>query len=162
VAISSDGGQTFSTNVAVSAGPSDATDINLNKSGAAIQYGDYTGLDFAHGLLYPSWADNSAELADNPSRPQFEAAAARIAIAHVGVPPAPDSTRPRTTGATKPNPRMARSSSPAGSSSSAARTPTRKRDRTRSPSRLPSRAPPRKRAAPRWWSPTTSTSRMAL
>ena len=31
-----------------------------------IDYGDYTGLDFTHGVLYPTWADNSNSTGDNP------------------------------------------------------------------------------------------------
>jgi hypothetical protein len=91
-AVSGDGGQTFSANVRVSSGESDAQSPapnppGLNRYGQGNQYGDYTGLAFANGFLYPDWADNSAELAGNPDRPNFDVAAARVAVAHVTAAP---------------------------------------------------------------------------
>jgi hypothetical protein len=82
-AISSDGGLTFSRNAPVSLGTSDATDPLLSTYGRQLQYGDYTGLVFQGGILYPAWADNSRELGFNPDQPQFDLAAARAPTAHV-------------------------------------------------------------------------------
>jgi len=82
-AVSSDGGQTFSPNVPVSAGTSDATDAGLDAFGQKNQYGDYTGVAFAGGILYPAWTDNSPELLGNPDLPNFDIAEGRPAVAHV-------------------------------------------------------------------------------
>ena len=56
-----DGGNSFLPNIPVSGGASnanDATDPN--------DYGDYTGLTFYGGVLYPCWADNSNSTGTNP------------------------------------------------------------------------------------------------
>ena len=82
-AVSTDGGQTFSANVAISPGASDATNSGLDASGQHTQYGDYSGLAFAGGILYPVWSDNSSELFGNPNLPQFDLAEARPAVAQV-------------------------------------------------------------------------------
>jgi hypothetical protein len=60
-AFSTDGGSTFSSNVRISAGVSNATD-----SGNSIDYGDYIGLCFFGGIAHPTWADNSNSTGDNP------------------------------------------------------------------------------------------------
>ena len=60
-AVSTDGGATFGTNVRVSAGASNSAD-----SHNLYDFGDYGGLDFYAGRLYPVWADNSNSTADNP------------------------------------------------------------------------------------------------
>jgi hypothetical protein len=61
VAVSSDAGATFSANVQVSAGTSNAADAHNG-----IDYGDYTGLAFAGGVIHPAWADNSNSTGNNP------------------------------------------------------------------------------------------------
>jgi hypothetical protein len=60
-AFSTDGGQTFTTNIQISAGTS-----NSHDSGNAIDYGDYTGLSFYKGIAHPAWADNSNSTLNNP------------------------------------------------------------------------------------------------
>jgi uncharacterized protein (TIGR03437 family) len=60
-AISLDGGANFLPNVQVSAGTS-----NADSACSAIDYGDYIGLAFHNGILYPAWADNSNSTGDNP------------------------------------------------------------------------------------------------
>jgi hypothetical protein len=60
-AFSTDGGQTFTPNIQISAGTS-----NSHDSGNGIDYGDYTGLAFYGGVAHPSWADNSNSTANNP------------------------------------------------------------------------------------------------
>jgi hypothetical protein len=60
-AFSTDGGQTFTTNIQISAGTS-----NSHDSGNGIDYGDYTGLSFYGGIAHPSWADNSNSVGNNP------------------------------------------------------------------------------------------------
>jgi hypothetical protein len=87
VAVSSDGGVSFPHTQLVSSGQSNAADSNLSAFGANYQYGDYTGVAFANGMLYPVWADNSSELGNNPDLPQFDIAAARVAVASVTPPP---------------------------------------------------------------------------
>lgn len=60
-AFSFDGGGTWSTNLQISDGTTDG-DV-----GGGQQLGDYTGSDFADGVLYPSWADSSNSTGDNPN-----------------------------------------------------------------------------------------------
>ncbi len=83
VAISGDGGLTFSPNQAVSTGLSNAADPLLDASGMSAQYGTNTGLTFLAGVLTPAWADNSTELAGNPTPPQFEVASGSFGVARV-------------------------------------------------------------------------------
>src|SRR5438874_1446007 len=60
-AFSTDGGTTFTPNVQLSAGTSNAHD-----SGNHIDYDDYTGLSFFGGIAHPAWADNSNSTGNNP------------------------------------------------------------------------------------------------
>jgi hypothetical protein len=60
-AFSTDGGQTFSKNIQISAGTS-----NSHASGNHIDFGDYSGLAFHGGIAYPAWADNSNSTGTNP------------------------------------------------------------------------------------------------
>jgi hypothetical protein len=61
VAVSRDSGASFSANVQVSTGTS-----NGLASHNGVQYGDYTGLGFAGGVIHPAWADNSDSAGVNP------------------------------------------------------------------------------------------------
>lgn len=61
VAVSRDAGASFSANVQVIAGTS-----NGAASNNGVQYGDYTGLGFAGGVIHPAWADNSDSAGGNP------------------------------------------------------------------------------------------------
>jgi hypothetical protein len=61
VAVSRDGGASFSANVGVSKGTS-----NGLAARNGVQYGDYTGLGFAGGVIHPAWADNSNSAGGNP------------------------------------------------------------------------------------------------
>ena len=45
----------------VSAGTS-----NAEAAHNGVQYGDYTGLGFAGGIIHPAWADNSDSAGGNP------------------------------------------------------------------------------------------------
>jgi hypothetical protein len=60
-AFSTNGGQTFTPNVQISAGTSNAHD-----SGNGIDYGDYSGLAFGDGVAHPAWSDNSNSTGTNP------------------------------------------------------------------------------------------------
>ncbi len=60
-AVSTDGGQNFSRNVQVSAGTSNAAVAHNG-----VQFGDYSGMAYTHGVMYPAWADNSNSTGDNP------------------------------------------------------------------------------------------------
>jgi hypothetical protein len=62
MATSLDGGQTWSPNLQVSAGTSNAADAHNG-----IEYGDYIGLGVAQGVAHPGWADNSNATGDNPN-----------------------------------------------------------------------------------------------
>jgi len=60
-AFSTDGGQSFSPNLQISAGTS-----NSHDSGNHIDYGDYSGLSFFGGIAHPAWSDNSNSTRNNP------------------------------------------------------------------------------------------------
>lgn len=60
-AISTDGGLSFLPNFQISDGASNAVAAH-----ARWDYGDYSGLDFYGGAIYPAWADNSNSTGDNP------------------------------------------------------------------------------------------------
>jgi hypothetical protein len=60
-AFSTDGGNSFGPNRQISAGTS-----NSRASGNGIDYGDYSGLAFDHGLAHPVWSDNSNSTGNNP------------------------------------------------------------------------------------------------
>ena len=60
-AFSSDGGLSFTPNVQISAGTSNAHD-----SGNGIDYGDFIGLSFFGGVAHPAWSDNSNSTGTNP------------------------------------------------------------------------------------------------
>jgi len=60
-AASTNGGVSFSRNVQVSEGTSNAGDAHNG-----VEFGDYSGMAFTHGVLYPAWADNSNSTGDNP------------------------------------------------------------------------------------------------
>ena len=60
-AASTNGGLSFSRNVQVSEGTSNAADAHNG-----VEFGDYSGMAFTHGALYPAWADNSNSTGDNP------------------------------------------------------------------------------------------------
>jgi hypothetical protein len=77
-AASENGGLTFGSNFQISAGTS-----NEDVAGSSIDYGDYTSSDFAGGLFYPVWADNSNSTGDNPAgaNSTFDIYTARIRIA---------------------------------------------------------------------------------
>jgi hypothetical protein len=60
-AFSTDGGQTFTKNLQISAGTSNSHDAHNG-----IDYGDYSGLAFYGGVAHPAWSDNSNSTADNP------------------------------------------------------------------------------------------------
>ena len=41
--------------------------FNADRANNTIDLGDYTGLAFAHGVLWPVWADNSNSTGNNPN-----------------------------------------------------------------------------------------------
>jgi hypothetical protein len=66
-AISTDGGQTFGPNVQASAGSSNEDGAEPPATGHGdLDYGDYSGADFAGGVFHVAWADNSNSTGDNP------------------------------------------------------------------------------------------------
>ena len=60
-AFSTDGGQTFTKNIQISAGTSNSRDAHNG-----IDYGDYSGLSFYGGIAHPTWSDNSNSTGNNP------------------------------------------------------------------------------------------------
>ena len=58
---STDGGATWAANVAVADAPTNGSAMNGGQ-----QLGDFTGLAFHGGVMYPSWADSSNSTGDNP------------------------------------------------------------------------------------------------
>jgi hypothetical protein len=61
VAVSRDAGVSYSANEQVSVGTS-----NADEAHNGVQYGDYTGMSFAGGVIHPAWADNSNAVGGNP------------------------------------------------------------------------------------------------
>ena len=59
--LSTDGGQTFTKNIQISAGTSNSRDAQNG-----IDYGDYSGLSFYGGIAHPAWSDNSNSTGNNP------------------------------------------------------------------------------------------------
>jgi len=96
-AISTDGGQTFAPNARVSAGTSNEDGAEPPASGLAdLDYGDYSGADFAGGVLHVAWADNSNSTGDNPdgTRDKMD-----VYTATVQVPTGPPPNQPPTVSA---------------------------------------------------------------
>lgn len=60
-AFSTDGGISFTPNIQISAGTS-----NAHVSGNHIDYGDFDGLSFFGGVAHPAWSDNSNSTGTNP------------------------------------------------------------------------------------------------
>jgi VCBS repeat-containing protein len=85
-AVSNDFGQTFSGNMRISLGTSDATASELSTFGKNFGYGDYSGLVFLNNVLYAAWADNSDLERQNRSGPQFEVALAIVGVIDMTVP----------------------------------------------------------------------------
>ncbi len=65
--VSSDGGDTWSPNVPIAAGRSNATLALPPPQIRNTNWGDYTGLAFHGGVMVPVWADNSNSTGDNPA-----------------------------------------------------------------------------------------------
>jgi Ca2+-binding RTX toxin-like protein len=61
-AISEDGGATFTPNFQISEGSSFAGSVD----DPSFEFGDYSWVDFTHGLALPVWADNSNSTGNNP------------------------------------------------------------------------------------------------
>lgn len=79
-AVSTNGGVSFLPNVKVSTGVSSALVSVIEAN--SFDYGDYTGLTFYGGVLYPCWADNSDSTGDNPNGAMnyFDVYTARITV----------------------------------------------------------------------------------
>jgi hypothetical protein len=75
--VSKDGGANWALNVKVSAGTSNGLD-----SHNGVEYGDYTGLGFAGGVIHPAWADNSNSTGTNPdgALDRFDVYTAAVAV----------------------------------------------------------------------------------
>jgi hypothetical protein len=78
---SDNGGRTFAPNVKASLGPS----ISANAEPPPITlrplgFGDYNKIDFVKGNLQLIWADNSAQLPNNPDPNRMDLAVARVRV----------------------------------------------------------------------------------
>ena len=70
-----DGGDSFEPNIQVATSASSA----IFDSNSGNDFGDYTGLAFFGGEAYPTWADNSLTLPNNPDAPNsLDVATARV------------------------------------------------------------------------------------
>ena len=78
-AFSTDGGQTFTKNLRISAGTSNSSDAHNG-----IDYGDYSGLAFYGGIAHPAWSDNSNSTGNNPDGTlhQLDIYTANVPIPH--------------------------------------------------------------------------------
>ena len=88
--LSDDGGQTFSTPQQVSIGSTNlvtspvGSNNPLQYVGDSVdQYGDYSGLAFFNGVIYPAWVDNSSQLEGNPDTPNSDIAVVRVVVAPI-------------------------------------------------------------------------------
>jgi hypothetical protein len=82
-AVSTDGGQTFSTNVQLSAAPSNAAASEPPAPGnRPLGYGDFQTSDYAAGTFYGVSADNSNSTGDNPdgARSKLDVYATRLTV----------------------------------------------------------------------------------
>jgi hypothetical protein len=86
VAISGDGGQTFSASRPVSPGLSDATSNELSAYARNNQFGQYSAIAFAKGFVNPVWIDDSTTLAISSVK-QFNVASATVAVGDVKIAP---------------------------------------------------------------------------
>jgi hypothetical protein len=77
------GGFLVSPNVRVSAGTA-----NADAAENSIDLGDYTGLDYYNGVLYPAWSDNANATSENPagSASDFDLYAVRATAADLAAP----------------------------------------------------------------------------
>jgi hypothetical protein len=87
-AISQDGGQTFSANVQVATGPSDAATADGNHNNGN-DFGDYLGLGYNSGELVPAWCDNNKLVQGNPDLPNFDIVISVIQTPGFVPPPTP-------------------------------------------------------------------------
>jgi hypothetical protein len=74
-AVSTNGGLSVSPNVRVSQGIA-----NASRAGKYFDYGDYTGLDFSRGAMWPAWADNSNVTGQSPTPRYMEMYTARVRV----------------------------------------------------------------------------------
>jgi hypothetical protein len=87
VAISTDGGSSFSEPRIVSPGWSDADQPEMAADARNFQFGEYTGVSLVGGVIVAVWAENSPELEENPVQSSMENVSGVIGVAHVaGVP----------------------------------------------------------------------------
>jgi hypothetical protein len=84
LAFPAEGGMRVTPNVRLTAAPS-----NADVADSGVDFGDYLGLDFVGGNLYPAWADNSNATNDNPDgmRSTFDLYAGRVPESVFAAPP---------------------------------------------------------------------------
>ena len=73
------GGISFVPNMQVALTPSNSANAGGNHNNNN-DYGDYTGLAFQGGAMYPVWTDNSASLPGNTDAPNLDIATDRITV----------------------------------------------------------------------------------
>ena len=91
-AVSVDHGKSFLPSVKISTGVSNAADSLLAPEGKAFKYGDYMGLAFHDGWLYPVWADNSDVAHEQSLAHQFNLFTSKVGIGTKTL----DKTRPHS------------------------------------------------------------------
>jgi hypothetical protein len=89
-AVSIDGGSHFLPDFLISSSLKGSDDQPLSSVAGAytnqFDYGDYTGLAFSNGILYPVWSDNSNSTLDNPQtnggdgNPTFDVYTSQLAV----------------------------------------------------------------------------------
>jgi carbonic anhydrase/acetyltransferase-like protein (isoleucine patch superfamily) len=89
VALSSDGGLTFSEPRITSYGWSSAMRPEMSQWARTHQFLEYTGISVVDGLIHAAWAENSPELPHNPRPSHLEIVVGMAAIAQVGGRPLP-------------------------------------------------------------------------
>ena len=91
--VSVDGGATYLPNIQIGSGPSNSGLAQNN----GFDFGDYIGLTFHAGVFHPIWPDNSAQLAGNPDRPNFDLATAAVVVSQLNVTALPVTAAENTT-----------------------------------------------------------------
>jgi hypothetical protein len=87
-AVSIDGGATFSPNVQISAGTSNASAVD-----SPFDYGDYDKMTFANGMFWRTWADNSNSTGDNPNGTSaLDIYTAKVTVTVTAATPVPEPT----------------------------------------------------------------------
>jgi hypothetical protein len=78
-------GVSIAPNVRISAGASNSSQTHVTDD--PNQFGDWTGLDFFNGYIWPAWSDNSNSTGDNPDPTTFDVYTTKLTVVTQSGPP---------------------------------------------------------------------------